>query len=59
MLATSNVSASDPAVVDAYWQMVETLVFGKQPAAQRSDEAESGPGKPANRPRVAARVKNG
>ncbi|NPT46335.1 TetR family transcriptional regulator [Paraburkholderia sp. 1N] len=59
MLATSNVSASDPAVVDAYWQMVEALVFGKQAAAQRSDQAESAPDKPANRPRVAARVKNG
>ncbi|MFM0277577.1 TetR/AcrR family transcriptional regulator [Paraburkholderia sediminicola] len=59
MLATSNVSASDPAVVDAYWQMVETLVFGQQPAAQRSDQAESGSAKPASRPRVAARVKNG
>jgi TetR/AcrR family transcriptional regulator len=39
--------------------MVEALVFGQQPAAQRSDKAESGSGKPANRPRVSARVKNG
>jgi AcrR family transcriptional regulator len=50
MLATSNVSASDPAVVDAYWQMVEALVFSKQPVTQRSDKAESRSGKSGNRP---------
>ncbi|MFP3562686.1 TetR/AcrR family transcriptional regulator [Paraburkholderia sp. SIMBA_030] len=58
MLATSNVSASDPAVVDAYWQMVEALVFRKQPETQRSDKAESRSGKSGNRPRASARVKS-
>ncbi|AXL51128.1 hypothetical protein DSC91_003632 [Paraburkholderia caffeinilytica] len=58
MLATSNVSASDPAVVDAYWQMVETLVFGKQPETQAADKAESRSGKSGSRPRASARVKS-
>ncbi|MFM0199273.1 TetR/AcrR family transcriptional regulator [Paraburkholderia fungorum] len=58
MLATSNVSASDPAVVEAYWQMVEALVFRKQPLTPCSDKAESSSGKSGNRPRASARVKS-
>jgi AcrR family transcriptional regulator len=61
MLATSNVSASDPAVVDAYWQMVETLVFSKQPHTPCTDKgakAETRPGKSGSRPRASARVKS-
>ncbi|CAE6836259.1 TetR/AcrR family transcriptional regulator [Paraburkholderia haematera] len=58
MLATSNVSASDPAVVDAYWQMVEALVFSKQPEPQCADKAESPSGKSGSRPRASARVKS-
>ncbi|MFM0088280.1 TetR/AcrR family transcriptional regulator [Paraburkholderia sediminicola] len=58
MLATSNVSASDPAVVDAYWQMVETLVFSKQPETPCADKAESRSGKSGSRPRASARAKS-
>jgi AcrR family transcriptional regulator len=58
MLATSNVSASDPAVVDAYWQMVETLVFGKQPETPCADKAEPHSVKSGSRPRASARVKS-
>ncbi|ANB76246.1 TetR/AcrR family transcriptional regulator [Paraburkholderia phytofirmans] len=58
MLATSNVSASDPKVVEAYWQMVEALVFSKQPETQRSDTVESRSRKSGNRTRVSARAKN-
>lgn len=57
MLATSNVSASDPAVVEAYWQMVEALVFSKQPATQHSDETEPSSVKSGNRTRASARAK--
>ncbi|WP_341315392.1 TetR/AcrR family transcriptional regulator [Paraburkholderia sp. IMGN_8] len=54
MLATSNVSASDPAVVDAYWRIVEKLIFDRQPVIE--DKAESISGKPDRRPRVSARA---
>lgn len=57
MLATSNVSASDPAVVEAYWQMVEALVFSNQPATQHSDETEPSSVKSGNRTRASARAK--
>ncbi|WNC93506.1 TetR/AcrR family transcriptional regulator [Paraburkholderia sp. FT54] len=57
MLATSNVSASDPAVVEAYWQMVEALVFSKQPVTQHSDKTEPRSGKSGNRPRTSGRAK--
>ncbi|MFM0371753.1 TetR/AcrR family transcriptional regulator [Paraburkholderia aspalathi] len=58
MLATSNVSASDPAVVDAYWQMVETLVFSKQPETPWADKAEPRSGKSGSQPRASTRVKS-
>ena len=38
MWATSRVSSSDPAVVDAYWQMVENLVFRKESSDRPSNE---------------------
>ena len=57
MLATSNVSASDPAVVEAYWQMVEALVFSNQPATQHSDETEPRSVESGNRTRASARAK--
>jgi len=41
MQATANVSAPDPATVDAYWQTVEELVFHKQKPAGRTKQAES------------------
>jgi AcrR family transcriptional regulator len=54
MRATSNISASDPAVVDAYWQMIEKLVFDRQPVDQ--DNAEAASGKAAKRPRPSGRA---
>jgi hypothetical protein len=41
MQATANVSASDPAMVDAYWRMVEELVFHKQKPSGRPEKADS------------------
>jgi len=35
MLATSRLSAADPAVADSYWSTVEELIFGKQSGALR------------------------
>ncbi|MGT2477465.1 TetR/AcrR family transcriptional regulator [Paraburkholderia terrae] len=38
MWATSRISSSDPAVVDAHWQMVENLVFRKESSDKPSIE---------------------
>jgi AcrR family transcriptional regulator len=42
MLATSKLSASDPAVVDAYWSTVEELLFGVQSNALRMVKPKPG-----------------
>ncbi|HEX7907568.1 MAG TPA: TetR/AcrR family transcriptional regulator [Paraburkholderia sp.] len=52
MRVTSNISPSDPAVVDAYWKMIEDLVFRKPSAAQGSRKAESSSGKVGRRSRA-------
>lgn len=41
MLATSKLSASDPSVVDAYWNTVEGLLFGKPSATLRVVKPQS------------------
>ncbi len=41
MRATSNVSASDPDVADAFWNTVEGLVFGAQHHAERETRSSS------------------
>ncbi|SMG50125.1 TetR/AcrR family transcriptional regulator [Paraburkholderia susongensis] len=58
MQVTSNVSASDPAVVDAYWKMVEELIFNRPSATQDSGKTGSPSGKAGRRARVADGVKN-
>lgn len=55
MWATSNISASDPAVVDAYWQAIEKLVFDRQPASQ--DKAAPDSSKAVQLLRVRRRAK--
>jgi AcrR family transcriptional regulator len=55
MRATSNISASDPTVVNAYWQMIEKLVFDRQPTPE--NEAESDSRKTVRPPRMRGRAK--
>ncbi|MGU7774632.1 TetR/AcrR family transcriptional regulator [Burkholderia sp. MR1-5-21] len=55
MAATANISSSDPKVVDAYWQMVETLVFNRQ-APEQQDLAKPRRSTIAKPPRAAART---
>lgn len=58
MQATSNISPSDPAVVDAYWQTVEELVFHKETPSGRSEKAGSRSGHSDRQPRVSGRLKS-
>lgn len=54
MRVTSNISPSDPAVVDAYWKMIEELVFKKPSATQDLSKAESPSGQVGRRARAPA-----
>ncbi len=58
MRVTSNISPSDPTVVDAYWKMIEDLVFNRAPAAQDSGKVESSSGKVGRRARAPEGVKS-
>ena len=58
MQATANISASDPSVVDAYWQTVEELVFRKRTRSSRSDKADSRSSHVDKQPRVSGRSKS-
>ncbi len=40
MMATANVSSSDPTVVDTYWQTVENLIFNRR-TPDRHDDAQA------------------
>jgi len=58
MQATSNISSSDPAVVDAYWRTVEELVFRKPTRSSRSEKADSRSSHMDRQPRVSGRSKS-
>lgn len=57
MSATSKLSPSDPAVIDAHWRTVESLVFGEPQAFRSKLETAASSGDAIGRPRVAARSK--
>lgn len=47
MMATSKLSASDPKVMDAYWNTVEELIFGARPGALHVVQPVPAEAKPA------------
>jgi AcrR family transcriptional regulator len=57
MQVTANISSSDPKVVDAYWKMVEELIFNRPMPAAASATAEPRSSRTVKQPRVSARSK--